>query len=115
MGREVLKGVADVDGDTLRKVRTIAISRGTRSARVVSSVFFLSAVASSALPVISGLLGRALPVYLGLIVITDAVFVWLAYRVLSSKSKAEALKLKTFALGGMMLGLISYLISGLLV
>lgn len=115
LGREILKGVADVNGDRLRKVKTVAISHGARVARVLSACLFIVAVASTALPVLLELLGRALPVYLGLIAATDAIFVYLAYRVLSSQNERDALKLKTYALGGMMLGLVSYLISGLAV
>ena len=115
MGREVLKGVADVEGDRLRKIRTVAISYGIHSARILSSAFFLIAVASSAFPIVLGLLGRALPVYLALITITDAIFVYLTYRVMSLRNEKDALKLKTIALGGMMFGLVAYLISGLAV
>ncbi len=115
MGREVMKGVADVKGDRLRKIRTVAISYGIRSAQILSSIFFLVAVLSSAFPVVFGLLGRALPVYLVLIAITDAIFVYLAYRVISLRNENDALKLKTIALGGMMFGLVAYLISGLAV
>ncbi len=115
LGREVLKGVADVEGDKVRKIRTVASSQGTRTARILTSFLFLVAVASSVLPVVFGLLGRALPVYLGLIAITDAVLIFLAYRIMLLRSEKEVLKLKTYALGGMMLGLVSYLISGLTV
>ena len=115
LGREVLKGVGDVNGDNLRKIKTVAISHGTQAARMLAAGFFLVAVVSSTLPVLFGLLGRALPVYLGLIAATDAVFLYLVYRVLSSRDESDALKLKTYALGGMMLGLVSYLISGLAV
>ena len=115
LGREVLKGVADVSGDKMRKVKTVAISHGARAARVLAACLFLVAVASSAFPVLFDLLGRALPVYLGLIAATDAVFLYLAYRLLSSRNESDALNLKTIALGGMMLGLVSYLISGLAV
>lgn len=115
LGREVLKGIADVEGDRLRKIKTVAISHGVQSARFLAAGLFLVAVASSSLPVAFGLLGRALPLYLVLIAITDAIFVYLSYRTLSSKEEKEALKLKSFALGGMMFGLVAYLISGLAV
>lgn len=115
LGREVLKGVADVNGDRLRKVKTVAISHGTKAARMLAGGLFLVAVFSSALPVLFDLLGRALFVYLGLIAATDAIFIFLTYRVLSFRNESDALKLKTYALGGMMLGLVSYLISGLVV
>jgi geranylgeranylglycerol-phosphate geranylgeranyltransferase len=114
MGREVLKGVSDVEGDRIRDVRTVAISRGTSIAKKLVAFFFLLAVATSALPVLFGLLGRALLVYSGLIIIVDAIFIYLAVKVLSIHDDKDSLKLKSFALGGMMLGLIVYLISGLI-
>ncbi|MDA4130597.1 MAG: geranylgeranylglycerol-phosphate geranylgeranyltransferase [Thaumarchaeota archaeon] len=115
MGREVLKGVSDVEGDKIRNVRTVASTGGVASAKLISALFFLLAVASSALPLIFGLLGRAFLIYVGLILIPDAIFLYLAYRVLKLTNGQESLQLKTFALGGMMLGLVVYLISGLTV
>ncbi len=115
LGREVLKGVADVEGDRLRKIKSVAISYGVRAARMLAAGMFLVAVISSSFPVLFGLLGRALPIYLALIAITDAIFIYLAFKVLSSRNEKDVLKLKTIALGGMMLGLVSYLISGLAV
>lgn len=113
LGREVLKGIVDVEGDRVRKIRTIAISHGKQAARLVAAGFFIVAVASSILPIFFGLLGRSLIVYSVLIGITDALFVYLAYRVLTSSTDKDALRFKTIALGGMMFGLISYLVSGL--
>lgn len=113
LGREVLKGVADIEGDRVRNVRTVAISYGIGAARSLVAGLFLLAVASSSIPVILGLLGRALPVYLVLIAITDGVFIYLTYRVLSLRNERDSLGLKRIALGGMMLGLVAYLVSGL--
>ncbi len=114
MGREILKGVADVEGDKVRNVRTVAVSYGTETAKELSALFFLLAVASSALPLLLGLLGKAVLVYSGLILVPDAVFIFLAYRVLKLKNEKDSLRLKSTALQGMMLGLIVYLVSGLL-
>ncbi len=115
LGREVLKGVADVEGDRLRNIRTVALLKGTRSARQLSASLFLLAVVTSALPLIFNLLGKALFVYSVLILIPDAIFIFLAFKVLTMKNDRDSLRLKTIALGGMMLGLIVYLVSGLLV
>lgn len=115
MGREVLKGIADVEGDKIRNVRTIAVSQGTGTAKKLVSLFFLLAVLTSSLPLILGLLGRALYIYSALILIPDAIFLYLAIKTFRMHDDKESLKLKTLALGGMMLGLIVYLVSGLLV
>jgi len=115
MGREILKGVADVEGDKLRNVRTVAVSRGTPVAKKLAAFFFLLAVITSSFPLILDLLGKAIFVYSGLILIPDAIFVYLAIKTVRMKDDKDSLKLKTLALGGMMLGLVVYLISGLLV
>ena len=72
MGREILKGIADIEGDRAGRVRTVAISYGVEKAKILIASFFILAVASSALPVALGLLGRALYIYVGLICIPDA-------------------------------------------
>ncbi len=115
MGREVLKGVSDVEGDKIRNVKTVAVTHGTGAAKQVAATFFILAVITSAFPIILKLLGNAFWIYSGLILIPDVVFIYLAIKVLQLKKDEESHRLKTMALGGMMLGLIIYLISGLLV
>ncbi len=115
MGREVLKGVADVEGDKVRNVKTVAVSHGAIIAKQLAATFFILAVLTSSFPIIFGLLGRALFIYSGLILLPDAVFLYLAVKVLTLTSDEDSLRLKSLALGGMMLGLIVYLVSGLLV
>lgn len=113
LGREVLKGIADVEGDKIRKIRTVALTRGVRAAKILASSLFMLAVVSSSLPVITGLLGAGLYIYLGLVLIPDAIFLYLAGRTLMLKQNSESLKLKGIALLGMLLGLVAYLVAGL--
>jgi len=49
-GREVNKGIADVEGDKIRGVITVAIRSGSKGAAVVAIAFYLSAVALSVFP-----------------------------------------------------------------
>ena len=46
LGREVLKGLSDVAGDKIRNIRTVAITRGVRSARILVGTFFVLALYS---------------------------------------------------------------------
>jgi geranylgeranylglycerol-phosphate geranylgeranyltransferase len=115
LGREVLKGISDVAGDKIRGIGSVAISQGSRRAKQLTSLLFFAAVASSSLPVAANLLGRALFVYLILICIPDGIFVYLGIKTLGMKIDSDSLKLKQIALLGMMLGLLSYLIAGVLV
>ena len=113
MGREVLKGICDVEGDKIRKVKTVAASRGVKVASVVSASFFVLAIASSALPILFGILGKALYIYLPLILVPDILFGYLAFKTRNISKTSEALRLKSYALIGMMLGLLVYLVAGL--
>jgi geranylgeranylglycerol-phosphate geranylgeranyltransferase len=115
MGREILKGIADAKGDEIRGIRTVAVSFGTSTAKRLAAIFFLLAVITSTFPLVFGLLGNAFLIYSVLILIPDAIFVYLSAKVLTLKIDQHTLRLKSVALGGMMLGLIVYLISGLLV
>ena len=115
MGREVLKGIADVEGDKVRKVKTMAISQGIESAKKTSAALFVFAVLSSSFPIIFGLLGKALVTYIVLIAIPDAIFLVLAAKVLTLKAESDSLKYKSVALIGMMTGLLAYFISGIIV
>jgi geranylgeranylglycerol-phosphate geranylgeranyltransferase len=115
LGREVLKGISDVAGDKVRGIKSVAISSGIERAKQVTAILFLLAVASSALPILANLLGHAWLVYAALILIPDAIFCYLAAKTLVISQQAESLKLKKIALLGMLLGLLSYLIAGVLV
>lgn len=115
LGREVLKGLSDIAGDKIRNIRTVAISLGVDVAKKIAGILFLLAVISSVLPITFGVLGRAILPYIVLVAIPDAIFLYLAYRVLSLRNERDSLRLKGIALAGMMSGLIAYLISGLLV
>lgn len=113
LGREVLKGISDIPGDKLRNIRSVAVEYSVERAKLVSASLFLLAVVSSSFPVVAGILGRGFFVYVVLVLATDGVFCFLAVKTLRLKLEAESLRLKGIALGGMMLGLLAYLVAGL--
>jgi len=115
LGREVLKGIADVQGDSVRKIRTVAIRFGVNAAKTLASTMFLLAVATSVLPIVLGLLGNAIGIYLGLVGLTDLIFLYLTLKVFRMKLASDSLKLKSLALGGMLVGLLAYLITGIFI
>ncbi len=113
LGREVLKGISDVEGDKIRKIRTVALVHGVNTAKHTASALFMSAVISSSFPVLADLLGSSLFVYLELVSIPDAIFLYLVARTMMMKENSESLRLKGIALLGMLLGLLAYLVAGL--
>ena len=113
LGREVLKGISDIAGDKIRNIKSIAISYGVEKAKVAAAVLFILAVVSSSFPILAGVLGKGLLAYSVLVLITDGVFCYLAVETLRSKLESDSRRLKKIALGGMLLGLLAYLVAGL--
>jgi geranylgeranylglycerol-phosphate geranylgeranyltransferase len=105
VGREIVKAMADVPGDQKRGVRSYAGEHGMRAASLLGALFFLAAVVTSVLPlfVIS-----VNDFYRVGVLLPDAAFVYLAYRIVTRPDVARALSVKRAALMGMLLGLIVF-------
>lgn len=108
-GREVVKAIADVEGDKTRYIRSVAITTGEKTAARIGAIFFLAAVSTSLLPIFLGIAGI---VYLILVLITDAFFIYLSAKIISNYTAEGAIRVKKLALGGMMLGLLAFLFGG---
>jgi 4-hydroxybenzoate polyprenyltransferase len=78
---------------------------GLKSAAAVGAVFFLLAVVTSLLPL--ALISVSIFYKVG-VVLPDAAFVYLAYRILTHADIEGALSVKKTALMGMLLGLIVF-------
>ncbi|MDG6901368.1 MAG: geranylgeranylglycerol-phosphate geranylgeranyltransferase [Nitrososphaerota archaeon] len=110
VGREVVKAIADVEGDSKRGVGSLARSRGARPAGAVGAAFFLLAVVTSWLPLF---LALANPIYLVGVWVPDAVFVYLAISILRNSGAENAHRVKNAALVGMLVGLVVFIGGGL--
>ena len=106
VGREVVKAMADMAGDEKRGIRSYARVHGLKPASVVGAGFFLAAVVSSLLPLV---LLSVSQFYRFGVLIPDVVFVYLAYAVLSVPTAEGALRVKSRALLGMLIGLIVFI------
>lgn len=106
VGREVVKAMADVEGDKKRGVRSYASVHGFRSAAALGAVFFLLAVVTSLLPLAFISVGTFYKVG---VLLPDAAFVYLAYRITTHADVNGALSVKKTALMGMLLGLIVFI------
>jgi len=108
-GREVIKGIAELKGDSVRRVKTIAATKGASFAAKVGALFSLFAVFLSPLPLFLGgvsRIGYAVP-----IVFTDALFVYLVLMLL--RSTQNATKVKRLYKIPMLAALLSFLIGAL--
>lgn len=106
VGREVVKGMADVEGDSKRDVNSIARSRGLSFASMVGALFFVLAVLTSWIPLAVGLANQ---VYTYGVIVPDAIFVYLAVAILTRREPSNAHRVKKFALAGMTVGLLVFI------
>jgi len=106
VGREVVKAMADTAGDEKRGILSFARVHGLKQAALVGAGFFLASVISSLLPL--GLISVSVFYKVG-VVVPDVVFIYLAYAILRRPTGEGALKVKTRALFGMLIGLIVFI------
>lgn len=109
MGREVIKGMADLAGDSKRGVRTLAVTRGLGTASKVGALFFVAAVLLSTLPIALRLVSW---LYVPIVLVCDVGFIYSAYSILRNHSPQNALRSKNQALIWMLLGLIAFIAGG---
>jgi geranylgeranylglycerol-phosphate geranylgeranyltransferase len=96
VGREVVKGMADVEGDAKRDVNSVARSRGLAFASWVGAAFFL----------VTGLANEA---YTLGVAVPDAIFLYLAAAIVARHDPASAYRVKRVALAGMTVGLLVFI------
>ncbi len=106
LGREVIKGISDIEGDSLRGVRSVARMTGPRFAARLGASLYIAAVAVSPLPYILELVSW---VYIPLVAAADAGFIYSAYRILKDCSGENALRVKSTTLIWMLLGLVAFI------
>jgi 4-hydroxybenzoate polyprenyltransferase and related prenyltransferases len=110
LGREVVKGIADVEGDRFRGLRTVALMRGERAAAALGAFFVIAAVALSPLPYLLGVLGWA---YLPVVLAADAGFVYSSISIVRDPSPRNARRVKNQYLLWMLVALLAFLLGSL--
>ena len=110
-GREVTKGVVDVEGDRSRGVRTLAVARSPRTAAVTAAVFYLSAAAISFIPLYFGLVSIW---YVPFVMLTDLGLISSSYSVMRDQSRENSRRVKNRVLIWMTSGLVGFLVGSFL-
>lgn len=110
-GREITKGIVDVEGDKTLGVRTIAVTQGIKKAAIISSLFYLGAVISSIIPIYLELVSMW---YIPFIIITDLGLLWGIYILLKEPTREMSRKVKNNLLFFMLSGLIGFTVGSLI-
>jgi geranylgeranylglycerol-phosphate geranylgeranyltransferase len=104
-GREVAKGIVDVQGDRLRNVRTLAVRYGEKRAAVFAAFFFVLAVALSPTP---WLLGLVSVWFIPLVLVTDSGLLACSFMLLRNYSRENARMVKNSVLLFFIFGLLAF-------
>ena len=110
-GREVTKGIVDVEGDRMSGIRTIAVSMGPSVAAWVSALSYISAVAISIVPLYLRLVSLW---YVPFVALTDVGLVYLSISLIREPSRENSRRVKNMVLIFMLPGLIGFLAGNLL-
>ena len=106
-GREVAKGIVDVEGDKSQNVGTIAVLYGERTAAVVSSIFSVLAVSLSPLP---WLLRLVSDWFLPFVILTDVGLIVSSISLLRDYSRKNAKRVKNLILIWFITGLLAFIV-----
>jgi len=106
-GREITKGIVDVKGDEMKKVKTLAVRYGEKTAAIVATVFYLLAVLLTPIPWLLRIVSLW---FIPLVAITDFGLVASSLMLLKDHSKESAKKVKKIVLLWFIIGLLAFVI-----
>ncbi len=104
-GREVTKGIVDVEGDKISGVKTVAASFGSDKAAYLASTFYLVAVLASMAPLFLNLVSIW---YIPFVSVTDLGLVYGAITILRDHSRENSRRVKNQILYWMLFGLLAF-------
>ena len=106
LGREVTKGIMDVEGDRLRMIRTVALVRGSKEASRLAAALYLIAVGLSLAPPVLQMVNMS---YLPIVLVSDAGFVSSSVSLLRQHDKENAGRIKNRVMIWMFIGLLAFI------
>lgn len=109
-GREVVKGIIDVEGDKVRGVKTVAMIYGERIASMVAFAFILGAIFIGALPLLIGIISW---LYLPFYLLSCIGFLFDSTLLILDPSPIKAKAIKSRILIYMLLAMLAAVIGGL--
>jgi geranylgeranylglycerol-phosphate geranylgeranyltransferase len=109
-GREITKGIVDVQGDSIKNVKTLAVRYGERTAAFVAASFYISTILLSPIPPILNIVSFW---FIPLVAITDFGLITSSFLLLKDYSRENAKKVKNIVLLWFIIGLLAFFIGAL--
>ena len=104
-GREITKGIVDIKGDMAESVKTLAVRYGEKNAAVAATLFYVSAVALTPIPLVMDLVSLW---FVPIVLVTDLGLVASSVLLLRDHSRENARKIKKLVLLWFVIGLLAY-------
>lgn len=104
-GREIAKGIVDVQGDKSYGIKTMAVRFGTKKAALSAAFFFLFAVSLSILPPIIGIVTVW---FIPFVLVTDVGLIWCSISLVIKPDRENSRKVKKLVLFLFIFGLLAF-------
>ena len=112
MGREIIKTIADIEGDKIKGIKSVSIKFGSRNSLLIACGFILISIIMSFIPINLNLIQIY---YIPLLIMTDLILLYSIFIISKNYSKSESLKVKKLILYAMLFGLITFLANSMIV
>ena len=106
-GREITKGIVDIEGDQTHNIKTIAVTYGKQTAAATAAIFTLLAVCLSPLPWLWGLVSNW---FIPPVLITDIGMIASSFLLLRNYSRKNAKRTKNLSLIWFTTGLSAFIL-----
>jgi geranylgeranylglycerol-phosphate geranylgeranyltransferase len=106
-GREITKGIVDVQGDKAQNVKTLAVRFGEKIAAMSAAVFYILAILLSPVP---WLLNLVSVWFIPLVTVTDIGLAASSFMLLKDYSRENARKVKNTILLWFIFGLLAFIV-----
>ncbi len=106
-GREITKGIVDIQGDRIKGIQTLAVRYGEKTAAVAAALFYFSAVLLSPIPWLLKIVSLW---FIPLVAITDFGLGASSFMLLEDYSRENARKVKRVVLLSFIVGLLAFVI-----
>lgn len=105
-GREIAKGIVDVQGDKSYHIKTMAVRFGEKTAAVSAAFFFIFAVSLTVLPPLMGIVTLW---FIPFVLVTDVGLIWCSISLIHRPTRENARKVKRIVLYLFIFGLFAFI------
>ena len=106
-GREINKGIVDIEGDKTRDAKTIAVRYGEKTAAIVAAILYVAAILLTPFPWMWSLVSAW---FVPLVLVTDFGLVASSALLTHNHSRENAKKIKNYVLIWFLFGLLAFIL-----